>query len=55
MGISFEALLLVVVEEAGKIFTWRRKKGIKVQVPVLCLEMLANFRKRKNLWMRELC
>jgi hypothetical protein len=54
VGISFEALLLVAVEESGKIFTGREKKGIKVHVPVLCLEMLAIFRKRKNLWIREL-
>ena len=54
MGILFEALVLVVVEGSGKIFTGRGKKGIKVHVPVLCFEMLAIFRKKKNLWMREL-
>ena len=43
MGISFEALVLVVVEGSGKIFTGRGKKGIKAYVPVLCLEMPAIF------------
>jgi hypothetical protein len=54
VGISFEAPLLVVMEEAGKIFTGRGKKGIKAHVPVLFLEMFVIFRKIKNISMREL-